>query len=571
MDKIMSVSSATPARATHDGPTRVAKIVGADVELGNFVEGVETIHGTAAAAARLLLREIDGVPAGYEYGSGQSTVPGTGLTLYGSGASIRSHDDEEARSSSDPQEWGRRFLPTNSGSIYVDLDHLELAQPETSNAFDFVASARAMLTIAQTALRRANDRMPAGRRIVALANCSDGLGHSYGAHVNVLVTRSAWDHICVRKPHYLACLAAFQASSIIYTGAGKVGSENGRQPVAYQLSQRADFVEALVGPQTTYERPLVNARLEPLCGRRSWQRNDDDGDLSRLHVIFYDHTLAQVATLLKVGTLQIMAAILEAGAVNAELALDDPLEALLAWSNDPTLTGRARTLGGGASTALDLQFQFLGEAKSFADTGGLDAIVPRAAEILTLWEDTLVKLRGRDFPALARRLDWVLKLGLLRRAMERRPALDWTSPEVKHLDQIYASLDDSEGLFLTYEREGLVDRVVSDEAVAYACTEPPPDTRAWTRAHLLRLAGEARIDQVDWDAVRVKLTGRFGSGVWPTFRTVDLPHPAKATRAEHGALFDHEPDLEQVVARLGAEDEPADRAHGPTYLRYPIS
>jgi proteasome accessory factor A len=570
MDRTMSVSSRTPARATHEGPTRVAKIVGADVELGNFVEGVETIHGTAAAAARLLLEEIDGVPAGCS-GWAQSSVPGTGLTLYRSGASTRSYDGEEARSSSDPQDWGRRFLPTNGGSAYIDLDHLELAQPETSNAFDFVASARAMLTFAQTALRRVNERMPAGRRIVALANCSDGLGHSYGAHVNVLLTRSAWDNICVRKPHYLACLAAFQASSIVYTGAGKVGSENGRRPVAYQLSQRADFVEALVGPQTTYERPLINARLEPLCGRWSCQRTDDDVELSRLHVIFYDHTLAHVATVLKVGALQIMAAMLEAGAVNAELALDDPLEALLVWSRDPTLAARARMLEGSALTAVDLQFQFLDEAKRYADTGGLDAVVPRAAEILTLWEDTLVKLRGRDFPALARRLDWVLKLGLLRRAMDRRPALDWTSPEVKHLDQIYASLDEGEGLFLAYEREGLVDRVVSDSAIAYACAEPPPDTRAWTRAHLLRLAGEARIDQVDWDAVRVKLTGRFGSGVWRTLRTVDLPHPAKATRAEHSALFDHEPDLDQVVALLGAEDEPADTAHGATYLRYPVS
>lgn len=578
----MSFLSTTPTRARNDGPARVAKIVGADVELGNFIEGVDTTNGTAAAAARRLLKEIEGVPAGgsaspaFSSGSTSPVVPEAWPHVYRYTPSLRNVRDDSAEPASafDPQDWGRRFLPTNGGSVYIDLDHLELAQPETSNAFDFVASSRAMLAVARTALERTNGRMPTGCRVVALANCSDGLGNSYGAHLNVLVTRSAWENICVRKPHYLAVLAAFQASSIVYTGAGKVGTENDRPPVAYQLSQRADFIEALIGPQTTYDRPIVNARDEPLCGPRSWRRNDtaaDDIELSRLHVIFYDHTLAQVATLLKVGTLQIVAAMLEAGAVNAGLALDDPLDALQAWSGDPTLAARARTVAGGGVTAVELQFRFLDEAKRFADAGGLDVVVPRAAEVLALWEDTLVKLRSRDFPALARRLDWVLKLQMLRRAMDRRPALEWTSPEIKHLDQVYASLDHRDGLFWAYEREGLVDRVVGDEAIAHAGAEPPSDTRAWTRAHLLRLAGEAHIDRVDWDTVRVKLAGRFGSSMWRPIRTIDLPHPAKATRAEHGALFDNEPTLDHVVSVLAAEDEPEAADNRPTHSPYPVS
>lgn len=209
--------------------------------------------------------------------------------------------------------------------------------------------------------------------------------------------------------------------------------------------------------------------------------------------------------------------------------------------------------------------------RRFADAGALDAVVPRAAEILALWEDTLTKLRARDFPALARRLDWVLKLQMLRRAMDRRPALEWTSPEIKHLDQVYASLDRRDGLFWAYEREGLVDRVVSDEAIAHAGEEPPSDTRAWTRAHLLRLAGEAHIARVDWDAVHVKVAGRFGSGAWRSIRTIDLPHPAQATRAEHGALFDNEPTLDHVVSVLALEDEPATADNGPTRSLHPVS
>jgi proteasome accessory factor A len=180
-------------------------------------------------------------------------------------------------------------------------------------------------------------------------------------------------------------------------------------------------------------------------------------------------------------------------------------------------------------------------------------------------------LHARDFSALARRLDWVLKLKMLRRAMDRRPTLDWTSPEIKHLDQVYASLDQSDGLFWAYERDGSVDRVVSDEAIAYAVAEPPPDTRAWTRAHLLRLAGEAQIDRVDWDAVRVTLTSRLGSGVWRTLRTIDLPHPARATCAEYGALFGRRPTLDEVVAVLAPEDEPEPEGGGPTHIGCPVN
>jgi proteasome accessory factor A len=543
---------------------RVPKILGADVELGNFVEGIDTKNGTGRTAARLLLRETGGVPA--DGGS----PPATWGTYAGA-----SHDERVGRAQplpeGDPQDWGRRFLPSNAGSIYVDLDHLELAQSETRSAFDFVAHARAMLSIAGEALDRANRRMPAGCRVVALANCSDGLDHSYGAHVNVLVSRAAWENICVRKPHYLAYLAAFQTSSIVYTGAGKVGSENGRPDVAYQISQRADFVETLVGDQTTYRRPIVNARDEPLCGPRSWRPSQAGADLARLHVIFYDHTLAQVGTLLKGGTLQIIGAMLEAGAVNAALALDDPLEALIAWSHDPGLTARARTVGGEGVSAVELQFRFLGEAKRFAHAGGLDDIVPRAAEILTLWEDTLVKLRARDWAALARRLDWVLKHQILHRAMARRRSLEWTSPELKHLDQVYASLDPREGLFWAHERDGLLDRVVTDEAIAHAVQEPPDDTRAWTRAHLLRLAGEDGIDRVDWDSVCIKLPREGGSGHWLPRRTIDLPHPARATAAEHGALFDGEPDLDRIATALAREEEPGGLALWTPGAAYPVA
>ena len=99
--------------------------------------------------------------------------------------------------------------------------------PEVLSAYDHVAAWHAMLRIARGALDAANAKLPAGQRIHVLVNNSDGRGNSYGSHLSFLVTRRAWDNIFERKLHHLLFLAAFQASSIVVTGQGKVGAENG--------------------------------------------------------------------------------------------------------------------------------------------------------------------------------------------------------------------------------------------------------------------------------------------------------------------------------------------------------
>ena len=550
-----------PAAAKHTpDPARTQKVLGADVELGNFVLGMDMPGGTGAAASRRLLEEISGVASGLA-----SVVPTRAYGL-----------PSVTGSAVDPQDRGRRYLPSNSGCAYIDLDHLELALPETLSAFDHVAYWRAMLRIARGAMTTANQRLPEGCRVQVLVNCSDGLGNSYGSHANVLLTRAAWDNIFCRKPHFLAYLSAFQISSIVFTGQGKVGSENGQPPVDYQLSQRADFIETLVSPQTTVNRPIVNSRDEPLCGPHSaWQRAPDDVELARLHVIFFDSTLCQIASLLRAGTLQLVVAMLEAGYVDPSLAVDDPLDALHAWSRDPSLRARARMTNGMELTAVDLQLRFLDAAKRFAAQGGCDGVVPRADEILALWEDTLIKLRGGEFGALSRRLDWVLKLQILRRAMAQRPELTWASPQIKHLDQLYASLDAEDGLFWAYEAAGLVDRVVNDEEVERAVSDPPENTRAWTRAHLLRRAGADVVEEVDWDLVRIRVVERRGERRWGARKTVRLTKPFGATRADNETIFLGNHTVEDIIEALGSSDDDRPAVYsGLTYYNhsnYPIS
>ena len=537
---------------TQQRPSGVPKLCGADAELGNFVLGAQSPEGSSGIASRLLLREIDGLPQnGAIYSGGYSTYAGPdGLVDLEPADVLR-----VTAATCNPQDWGRKFLPQNGGCVYIDLNHLELCIPEVTSAYDYVAAWHAMLRIAAEAQRSANARLRAGLRIEVLVNNSDGLGNSYGSHLNFLITRRLWDQIFRRRPHYMTYLASFQASSIVITGQGKVGAENDTPQVPYQISQRADFFETLYGLQTTYRRPIVNTRDEPLCGLPSygagqWNgRNRPRSRLARLHVIFYDSNLCHVACLLKVGMMQIVLAMLEAGEVNPQLMLEDPLESVVRFSHDPSLSAKARLATGQRLTAVELQRKFLDEAAKFINRGGCEGYVPRAGEILALWADTLDKLGAGDLDALTGRLDWVLKLRALEQVLKQRPDLRWTSQEMKHLDHVYASLERDDGLYWTYEEAGVVQRVATPEQIDAFVRQPPEDTRAWTRAMMLRLASPARIQHLDWDSLSFK--GASTSG-WPHYRTVGLPNPLELTRAEAESLFRPGRTLEEVLDAISA-------------------
>jgi proteasome accessory factor A len=436
------------------------------------------------------------------------------------------------------------------------MDHLELCLPEVRNAWDHVAAWHAMLRIARRALVAANAKLPAGQRIHVLVNNSDGRGNVYGSHLNFLVSRRAWDDLFDRKMHHLAWLASFQVSSVVFTGQGKVGAENGAPPVAFQLAQRADFFETLCGPQTTHRRPVVNSRDEALCG----PADGPAAGLARLHSIFFDNTLCHGSSLLKIGTMQLVLAMLEADRVNPELIVDDPVAAVVRWSHDPTLAWWEWMASRKRLTAVELQLRFLEDAQRFAASGAFDGVVPRAEAILALWEDTLRKLRARDFTALAPRLDWVGKLHVLAQARERRPDLSWSAPALKHLDHLYGSLDLGEGLYWAAERDGAVERLVSDDEIERFVHEPPEDTRAWTRAVLLRIAGADGVRDIGWDVIRFR---RARPGQWPLVRTLRLDDPLGLTRATTEAAIERASSLDEILDALGAPPAVVDPA--PTF------
>ena len=316
---------------------RVAKILGADVELGNIFQRATPGEDANDLPARLLLAEIDGIPSNTASITDAYASPFAVDHAYSGAAPARAYGY-------DAQDWGRKFLPSSGGAAYIDLSHIEMCTPEVRSARDFVAAHHANLRIARSACEKANANLMPGELIVVFANNSDRLGNSWGAHTNVMVSRELWEQVCTNMFPALFVLVAFQVSSIIFTGQGKCGAENGKPWVPYQISQRGDFFECVAGLQTTYRRPIANTRDE----------SHATPDLARMHIIFYDTTLTHVSNYLKAGVMQLVLAMMEAGWCGTETMLENPLVALTAWGHDPDLRATAPLYDGRSDPAAAL-------------------------------------------------------------------------------------------------------------------------------------------------------------------------------------------------------------------------
>jgi len=211
---------------------------------------------------------------------------------------------------------------TNGARLYVDHAHPEYSAPECYDPLEAALYDKAGEVVLADAAGAAQTMLPDGERLFIHKNNSDGKGNSYGAHENVLLSRATPFRELAQ--HLLGFLTTRQ----IFTGSGKIGSENGRPPVPFQITQRADFFEERVGLETTLKRPIVNTRDEP---------HAEPGSYRRLHVIIGDANLSETQTFLKLGSLAMFLAAVEDGALPPPPVPADPVESAWRISHDPTL------------------------------------------------------------------------------------------------------------------------------------------------------------------------------------------------------------------------------------------
>ncbi len=313
---------------------------------------------------------------------------------------------------------------TNGARYYVDHAHPEMSTPECSDAREVVVWDKAAERVLQRSMQAARSTLPPGAEIVVHKNNSDGKGNSYGCHENYLLARDVpFGRIVAQvTPHFV--------TRQVFCGAGKVGCEApgvGLADVPFQLSQRADFFEEEVGLETTLKRPIVNTRDEPHCDSQKYRR---------LHVIVGDANLAEVTTLLKVGTTAIVLAMIEDDTMPSDLTLANPVGAIKDVSWDRTLRRPILLKDGRRLTAIELQWQLLEHARKYERERGLEAVGETVgADVLRRWEEVLTGLET-DRSLVAEWVDWVAKEQLLEGYMARHD-IDWTDPRVRLLDLQY--------------------------------------------------------------------------------------------------------------------------------------
>ena len=415
------------------------------------------------------------------------------------------------------------ILP-NGSRYYVDHAHPEYSSPECTNARDAVIWDKAGERILEDSIAAAAPLLREGERVFIYKNNSDGKGNSYGTHENYLVDRE------VPFPQIVKHLTPFFVTRQVFTGAGKVGAENGADPVDYQISQRADFFEVEVGLETTFKRPIINTRDEPHADPELYRR---------LHVIVGDANMAEIPIYLKIGATALVLRMIEDDFISDDFSLAQPVRAMKAVSHDPSCRAAVELADGRSVTAVELQWEYLKLGKKYAQDNETDA---GTTEVLERWESVLEGLEA-DPMGLAEQLDWVAKLKLLE-AYRERDGLSWDHSKLKLIDLQYHDVHRAKGLYSKLVSSGKIERIVTEDEIAFAVDHPPEDTRAYFRGECLRRFSES-IVAASWDALI------FDSGDEP-LRKVPTMEPTRGTKERVQALFDTSPDVGALLSNLSA-------------------
>nr|WP_218902243.1 depupylase/deamidase Dop [Streptomonospora nanhaiensis] len=414
---------------------------------------------------------------------------------------------------------------TNGARLYVDHAHPEYSAPEVTNPRDAVLWDKAGERVMADAARRAG-AVPGVEPIQLYKNNTDNKGASYGCHENYLMRRSTPFGDIVRH------LIPFFVSRQVVCGAGRVGIGADGRDTGFQISQRADFFEVEVGLETTLKRPIINTRDEP---------HADPDKYRRLHVIIGDANMSEISTYLKLGTTSLVLAMIEDGFISVDLSLETPVADLRAFSHDPGLTHTARLRDGRRMTAVEIQREYLEQARKYVqDRFGAD-IDTDTADILDRWESVLDRLT-EDPMTLAEELDWVAKLKLLE-SYRTRDGLDWGHHRLQLVDLQYSDVRPDKGLYNRLVARGRMKRLLDEADVERSITEPPEDTRAYFRGRCLAKYADS-VAAASWDSVIFDLPG------YDSLQRVPTLEPLRGTREHVGALLDRSPTAADLVSVL---------------------
>ncbi|MBW3668311.1 MAG: proteasome accessory factor PafA2 family protein, partial [Actinobacteria bacterium] len=190
-------------------------------------------------------------------------------------------------------------------------------------------------------------------------------------------------------------------------------------------------------------------------------------------------------------------------------------------------------------TALEMQWEYFNLAQKYVDANGLESVGETAgAMVMEKWEQVLTGLES-DPMSLADQLDWVAKYRLLNGYRERH-GLAWSDHKLAAMDLQYHDVRPEKSLFGRLPMQ----RLVNEEDVRTAMTEPPPDTRAYFRGKCLQRWASS-IAAANWDSLV------FDLGTDP-LRRVPMMEPLRGTAAMVDRLLEGCTSPSELLERLGS-------------------
>ena len=483
------------------------KVLGTETEYGIVVRGDPGFNPAVASSLVVNSYPGDRVKVQWSY---EEESPGRDARGFG-------HDSYGLI---DPEGAVVNSVLANGARLYVDHAHPEYSGPECYDPLEAALYDKAGEVVMHRAALAASEA--AGRQVSLYKNNSDGKGNSYGAHENYLLSRETPFGDVIRY------FTTFMVTRQIFTGAGKVGKENDRADVDFQITQRGDFVEEEVGLETTLKRPIINTRDEP---------HGDPSAYRRLHVIIGDANLSEYQDFLKLGTTALMLAALEDGAIPDPLDLLDPVDSCWQVSHDLSLGKPIDLDGGGTATALELQERYLEWLSKYVEKELDD---PVWNLLIEEWARTLGLLET-DPDKLADTLDWVAKRRLFEGYVSR-DGLQWTNSKLRALDLQYHDVDPEKGLYYRLAARGSMRRLFTDEQIAAAVSNPPTRTRAYFRGRCVTEFPGSLV-AANWDSLVFDIGEAH-------LKRVPMMEPLRGDAALVGDLLDEAEDAADLLRRL---------------------
>ncbi|MBI4837076.1 MAG: proteasome accessory factor PafA2 family protein [Candidatus Portnoybacteria bacterium] len=433
---------------------------------------------------------------------------------------------------------GISFLPSGF-RLYLDCYHLEISSPGCANIHDLIVSSRVaekMLNRMRCLLENHLNENQKGHRVKIFKDTTDRQKASYAGHENYLIHRKSFHLLTDEVTNKTLQFASFVGPwRIPLTGAGKLGSQNDLPPTYYQISQRADWIEKIIGIDTTFRRPLINTRDE--AHAKYTLVNGKKAQVARLHHICGEPNMSPASARMRFGYTSLFLLGLQDDIfdeIQDNIIAANPVEAMHIVSRD--ILGRETIeLMNGKKAKF---YEVLRVINDCLRWYFMELREPTQEQLDLLDEmeyycDSFAK-GPKFYLNKLMELDWIHRLQLCN--------LVAGGPEKKYTDLAYSDIDPDESgyyqdlEFLKESNEVKERDLIDEKEIDRRFENPPTTSRDFLRGNILK---KFPAQKSDWETIRL-----------PNWDTLYLEDPHRGGKDEIGDLVENSDNGRELFEKL---------------------